>query len=246
MVLCDFFCEVAEGIGNALHSAVDSLSGVLSGIGKAIEGVCEKIGGEGILFIGLIATSLLIPGIGIPEILSLIQVVAEMAKVLGVNEGEDTPEELGMKIEIADKKPEDFDSTSEYIKYLNEQVTLEDGAAENLSVEEKVKYGSMGAALNIKAIEEKYNVGMSQEFLSDVSKMKMSSEEVAKYVEEFSENGIKNMQDMSDYLRDKPLETDRNKVSDSMIEAMSELYPECSPDEIEQKLVDMKVGVSEE
>ena len=184
----DFIGGLFEGVGNVLHSAVDALTGVVKDIGNAIEGLCQKIGGEGIMLIGLIATSILIPGIGIPELLTVIQVVAEAAKLLGANKGEDSPEELGMKAEIADKKPEDFDSISEYIDYLNEQVSLEEGASENLSPEEKAKYGSMGAALNIKAIEEKYNVGMSQEFLSDVSKMKMTSEEVSQYIKEFSEN----------------------------------------------------------
>ena len=244
--LGDFFSGIAEGVGNALHAAVDGLSNLVSGIGRGIEELCDKIGGEGILLIGLIAVSILIPGVGLPEILALIQVVGEVAKILGVNEGGDTPEELGMKIEIADKKPEDFDSTSNYIKYLNEQVTLEEGATDQLSPEDKVKYGSMGAALSIKAIQEKYNVGMSQEFLTDVSKMKMSAEEVAKYVEEFSKNEIGDMKDMSDYLRDKPIETDRNTVSDSIIKALGNLYPECSSEEIEQKLADMKAGITEE
>ena len=228
----DFIGGLFEGVGNVLHSAVDALTGVVKDIGNAIEGLCQKIGGEGIMLIGLIATSILIPGIGIPEL-------------LGANKGEDSPEELGMKAEIADKKPEDFDSISEYIDYLNEQVSLEEGASENLSPEEKAKYGSMGAALNIKAIEEKYNVGMSQEFLSDVSKMKMTSEEVSQYIKEFSENGIDNMQDMSDYLKDKNTSADRNKVADSMIKAMSELYPECSSEELEQKLVDMGAQLTE-
>lgn len=241
----DFIGGLFEGVGNVLHSAVDALTGVVKDIGNAIEGLCQKIGGEGIMLIGLIATSILIPGIGIPELLTVIQVIAEAAKLLGANKGEDSPEELGMKAEIADKKPEDFDSISEYIDYLNEQVSLEEGASENLSPEEKAKYGSMGAALNIKAIEEKYNVGMSQEFLSDVSKMKMTSEEVSQYIKEFSENGIDNMQDMSDYLKDKNTSADRNKVADSMIKAMSELYPECSSEELEQKLVDMGAQLTE-
>ena len=140
-MLGDLIGEFFEGIGNALHSAVDALTGVVKEIGNAIEGLCQKIGGEGIMLIGLTAMSILIPGIGIPELLTVIQIVAEVAKLLGVNKGEDSPEELGMKAEIADKKPEDFDSISEYIDYLNEQVSLEEGASENLSPEEKAKYG---------------------------------------------------------------------------------------------------------
>ena len=113
MGLGEFIGGLFEGVGNVLHSAVDALTGVVKDIGNAIEGLCQKIGGEGIMLIGLIATSILIPGIGIPELLTVIQVVAEAAKLLGANKGEDSPEELGMKAEIADKKPEDFDSISE-------------------------------------------------------------------------------------------------------------------------------------
>ena len=236
----DFFTGVGSALSEGLSTVLEGVSGLAREIGNGIKSLCDKIGSEELALIGCIAIAILIPGFGLPEILTLIQIVAEVAKILGVNSGEDSSEELGMKTEVADKKPEDFESTEAYIKYLNDEVKLEDGALENLSEIDKAKYGAMGAALNIKAIEEKYDVSLSPDFLRDVTIMKLSSEEIAQFIDTFKEKDITKMQEMTDYLREKPIEEERGKVSDSMIEALSQLYPECSENEIEEKLVEMK------
>lgn len=251
MGISDFFSGVGSffsGIGSALNEGlktmVDGLTGIAKTIGDSIKAMCETLGSEGLALIGCIAISLIIPGFGLPEIITLIQLVGEVAKFLNIG-GEDSPEELGMKAEIAECKPEDFDKIEEYIKYLNEEVTLDKGAVENLSEIDKVKYGAMGAALNIKAIEEKYNINMSPDFLRDVTIMKLSGEEVASYVESFKDNGINKMQDMTDYLRGKPIETEKSVVSESMLDVMKNLYPEKNSEQLESKLVSMQDELSE-
>lgn len=246
---CSFVGDVISGVGSALSGGLsiiaDGLTGIAATIGNSIKELCETIGSEGLAVIGCIAMAILIPGFGLPEILLLIQCISEVAKILGVNKGEDSPEELGMKTEIAEKKPEDFDSIEEYIKYLNEEVELEEGAAEKLSEQDKVKYGAMGAALNIKALEEKYNINLSPDFLRDITIMKMTSEEVASCIDKMKENGITKMQDMTDYLRDKEIESEKSSVSGSIIDAMEELYPELSKEELEVKLCEMRKELEE-
>ena len=227
-------------MAGGLSMLCDGLVGIASTIGAGIKSLCEEVGSEGLALIGCIAMSILIPGFGLPEILTLIQCIAEVAKILGVNEGEDTPEELGMKTEIAERKPEDFDSTEQYIKYLNEEVELEKGSVEKLSEIDKAKYGAMGAALNIKAIEEKYDISLSSDFLRDVTMMKMTSEEISEYITKFKENGVTKMQDMTDYLRDNPIETEKSKISNTMMDALSEVYPELSEEDLAVKIEEMR------
>ena len=153
-----FVGDVISGVGSflseGLSMAVGALTGIAETIGNGIKSLCESVGSEALALIGCIAMSILIPGFGLPEIFAIIECIAQVAKILGVG-GEDSPEELGMKTEIADKKPEDFDTIQDYIKYLNEEVKLDKDAVDNLSEVDKAKYGAMGAALNIKAIEEK-------------------------------------------------------------------------------------------
>ena len=237
--VCDCFSSVVETFCNGISLVVDGLAGVARMIGDGIKAICDKIGTEGMLLIGSIALSLIIPGFGLPEILSLIQIVGQIAKMFKVG-GEDSPEELGMKTEIADKKPDDFETTEEYLKYLNEEVKLESGAVDKLTPEEKAKYGLIGASLDIKAIQEKYHIELSPDFLRDVTIMKMSGEEVGTYVKDFSEKGITKMQDMTDYLRGNPIDSEKRTISTGMLETMSSLYPEMSEEQLEERLSEME------
>lgn len=242
----DFFSGVCDFVGSAFETfcdgvslVVDSLSGLARTIGDGIKAICDKIGTDGMLLIGSIALSLIIPGFGLPEILTLIQIVGDVAKTLHVG-GEDSPEELGMKTEIAEKKPDDFETTEEYLKYLNEEVNLDPREVKNLTPEDRAKYGLVGASLDIKALQEKYHIELSPEFLRDVTLMKISGEEVGTYTKNFSEKGITKMQDMTDYLRGNAVNSDKSTISSSMLDTMRKLYPELSEDELESKLSDME------
>jgi len=235
---CDFVSSAFSTFCDGVSLVVDSLSGLARTIGDGIKAICDKIGTEGMLLIGSIALALIIPGFGLPEILTLIQIVGQVAKMLNVG-GKDSPEEIGMKSEIAEKKPDDFETTEEYLKYLNDEVELDPKATENLSAEDRAKYGLIGAAFDIKAIQEKYQIELSPEFLRDVTLMNMSGEEVGSYVKKFSEKGITKMQDMTDYLRGEAIDTDKSKVSSTVLDTMKSLYPELSDDQLESKLAEM-------
>ena len=236
--VCDFVSSAFSTFCNGVSLVVDSFTGLARTIGEGIKDICEKIGPEGMLLIGSIALALIIPGFGIGEILTLIQIVGQVAKMLNIG-GEDTPERLGMKSEIADKKPDDFENTEEYIKYLNDEVELDPKATDNLSKEELAKYGLIGVALDIKAIQEKYHIELSPDFLRDVTLLKMSGEEVGNYIKDFSEKGIYKMQEMTDYIRGEAIENDKSKVSSTILETMKSLYPELSEDQLESKLAEM-------
>ena len=246
MGFSDFFSGACSFVGNAFNAfcngvslVLDSFSGVAKAIGEGIKGICDAIGTEGIMLIGSIAFALIIPGFDIFEIISLIQVVGKIAQMLNVG-GEDSPEELGMKSEIAEKKPDEFASTEEYINYLNTKVKLEPDAIDKLTDVERAKYGLIGSALDIKAIQEKYNIELSPDFLRDVTIMKIPDEEVGKYVKDFSEKGITKMQEMTDYLREKPIDNDKRIISSSILETMSSLYPELNNEQLQDKLCGME------
>ena len=147
-----------------------------------------------------------------------------------------------MKVEQADKKPEDFDSIEEYITYLNNEITLDDNKVENLSDEEKAKYTTMGIGINVLAIQEKYgDVTVSPEFLMEVSRLKMTGEQVKNYIDSFKESGIQNMQDMTDYLKGKDTVAEKSSVSDSIINGLEKNYPGLEKEELEEKLESLRM-----
>jgi hypothetical protein len=97
----------------------------------------------------------------IKEVTSLISSVAEL---LGLKDEDGSSEELGLKSEIADRKPEDFDSREEYISYLRDDVELDKYDREKLNNENlKEKYTAKGLNIEMGAINEKMDVNLGIE-----------------------------------------------------------------------------------
>lgn len=218
-----------------------AISSVCSSICSAISSVCSSLGG-----LGGLATlaSALIPGVGLPEIVLAVQlicaIVSAVAEALGLTEDE-TPEELGMAAENAELKPEDFDSTEAYIAYLREEAKkIDKDQIANLSEVDKVKYQALGTAITIKGIEEKYGMNVPAEFWTTAKDMELKGEEVKTYLDTFKKNGIEDMGDMSAYLKGEDTKSDASAVSDSMMEALGEMYPELSKSELDDKLTEME------
>lgn len=236
------------GLFSAIGGALSSIgSAICSGISSA----CSAIGGalfSGAGGIASLATGLVgtILGPTLPEILIAIHVVgaivSAIAEVLGLKDKEETPEELGMKAEAADKKPEDFDSTESYIEYLRNEVQVDKSKLENLKDEDKIKYGAIGSAIYIKGIEEKYQMSMPAEFWTTVADLKMDGKEVKAYIDNFKEHDINDMSDMSGYIKRNLAEgKDRGKISDAMIDALKEINPGVSEDELYGRLNSLNV-----
>ena len=97
----------------------------------------------------------------IKEVTSLISSVAEL---LGLKDEDGSSEELGLKSEIADRKPEDFDSREEYISYLRDDVELDKYDREKLNNENlKEEYTAKGLNIEMGAINEKMDVNLGIE-----------------------------------------------------------------------------------
>lgn len=231
-----------------LGSIASSFCGALSAVGSAfcsgISGICSAIGGA--LFSGAGGVASIVAGIvgtaidmtGISTIFRAVgAIVGRIAEFLGLKEPEEKPEELGMKAEEADKKPEDFDSTEAYIAYLREEVELDRMKIKGLSDTERVKYAAVGTGLYIKGIEEKYGIQAPGEFWRTVAELNLKGDEVRAYIEAFKEKGVESMKDMSDYIKGKPLEsnTEPGDVSSAILDGLKQIYPEMTDQELMEK-----------
>ena len=238
-----------------------SLAGAISSVGSAIcsgiSSVCSAVGGA--LFTGsggiaALATAIIGPVVASPEvalIMVAIQAVASIvcaiAESVGLKDKNETPEELGMKAQKAEKKPEDFDSTQKYIEYLRNEVELDKKQIEKLSQEEKAGYAAVGTSLYIKGIEEQYGIKAPGEFWRTAADLELGSEDVKKYMETFKEHGIKDMADMNDYLKGfAPASgVQPRQVSDCIIEGLKKIYPEMGEEGLYEKLNEMSLKVSQ-
>ncbi len=229
--------SIGHAIGNAISSICGAIGGALSHAATAISGFVDKIGPIG---------HVLFPELDLIELICNVAgaVASAIAEALGIKEPEqDDPEELGMKAKIAEKKPEDFDSTEEYIKYLHNEVKLDEEKKLNISAEEKAAYSAIGTSLYLDASAEKLGIekgSITPDFLLDCAKVKMDSEQIIATIKSLKENGL-NPQAMSDYMHNN-LETvkERKEVGAALSDAFKETQPELSNMEIADKLNKMQ------
>lgn len=233
-----------------------AIGGFISSVGSAIIGVCETVGGvlktaaEGICnFAGNIIEKgkELFPEIEpLRVILDVVgTVVSKIAEFLGIKkEEQDSPEELGLKTEEADKDLSDFESTQEYIDYLHNEVKVDEAKKKSLSPEQRAAYCTIGSSLYLDASAEKLGIekgDITADVLLDCAKLKMDAEEIVAAINKLKEEGLK-PQNMSDYLHNSSEATfeDKKKVGSAMMAAFKEVDPELSDSDIVDKLSEMR------
>ena len=149
-------------------NSMEGLSGVLDNILKILSKITPEL---------------------IKEVTSLISSVAEL---LGLKDEDDSSEEIGMKSEKADRKPEDFDSREEYINYLRDDVELDKYDREKLSNENlKEKYSAKGLDIEMGAINEKIGVKLGLEDYVMMAKAGINKvQDFMTIVDTFKEKGV--------------------------------------------------------
>ena len=237
--------SLASGVCSIARGICSSIAGALGGtaLGGAISSFITKIG-------------VVMPGLDvISAIFIIVDIVCKIAEALGLKEKDkDEPDELAMK---DDMKPDDFDSTEEYIKHLQQDIQLtkeEKEKLENMSPEERAAYKATGTYLYAKCCNEKLGfdkeglknpelVGLTVEVLTDLSKIQdiLSPSEFVVYNKHLQRNNM-GMKEFSDYLhnRSENLSTDE-KVRDSLIDAMKEISPDISEKAINEKIYGMNL-----
>lgn len=250
-----FFSSIGSAFSNAFSSVCSCVGRICSGIAGALGGTV--LGGAISNFITKIGV--VIPGLDIiSAIFMIVDIVCKIAEALGVKEKDkDEPDELAMKAEKDDKKPEDFESTEAYIKHLHEDIQLSKEEKEklnNMSPEEKAAYRATGAYLYAKACNEHLGfdttglknpelVGLTVEVLADLSKIQhiLSPSDFVVYTKCLQANGM-GVKEFSDYLhnRSRDLPTDE-KVQESITDAIKKLNPDITQGEINQKLYAMNI-----
>lgn len=227
-----FLGAVAGAIGSAIGTVLSGASAICSALGGVV-------GALGSTFCTSLAAGITALGVGISDVLTVIMVVAKVvswiAEKLGLTTEEEQPEDLGMKAEQAEKKPEDFDSIEEYIKYLREEVEIDKEKMEKLSPEEKAKYAAVGSAILVQGIEEKYKMQLPAEFWCTVVDKNMDKEQIKCLLDTFKEKGMTDMKDLDDYLNNRKIEsgTPRSEISDTIIEAIKKQNPGISQEDID-------------
>ena len=250
------FGSIVSGISSAVSSVCRCVSSVCSGIAGVLGG--SSLGKAVSSFVSKIGVAL--PGLNIVStIITVANIVSGIAEVLAIKEQDkDAPDELALKAEKCDEKPEDFASTEAYIKHLHENVKLSKEETrerfDNMSREERTAYRAVGTYLYAKACSERLGFdkeglrnpelkGITSDILADLSKLQhsISPSEFVMYSKYLMSNGL-GMKDFSAYLhnRSTDLSTDE-KVQSALTDAIKEMNPGIAQGEINQKLYAMNI-----
>lgn len=178
-----------------LFSAIGS---VCSAVCSAVSSVCSSIGGAIMGGIGSLA-----PVIS-PWLSIAVAVISVLAEIFTEKPKEEKPEELGMKAEQADKKPEDFDSINDYIEYLRQEIKVDAAKLENLSKEERMKYQAVGLGLYVKNIEEKQGMKLDPAFLKvvpEIINLGYSAQDIGNLMQSMKKNGVSDMKMYPEFMK---------------------------------------------
>lgn len=128
-----------------------------------------------------------------PELIKgVTELISSVADLLGLKDKDDSSEELGLKSEIADRKPQDFDSREEYVSYLRDNIELNKYDREKLNDEDlKEEYIVKGLDIEMGAINEKMDVNLGIEDYVMMAKAGINKvQDFMAIVDTFKEKGV--------------------------------------------------------
>lgn len=128
-----------------------------------------------------------------PELIKEVkELISSVAELLGLKDEDDNSEELGLKSEKADRKPEDFDSREEYMSYLKDDVELDNYDREKLNDRGlKEKYSAKGLDIEMGAINEKMGVNLGLEDYVRLAKAGINKvQDFMIIIDTFKEKGV--------------------------------------------------------
>ena len=221
-----------DGVENFVSSAVSCIGSAISSV---FSGCCSVLGSVGKKAFDLIIKP---PSLDIFKV--IVKAVTWIAEKLGLKTPEETPEELGDRAMQAEKKgikPENYESTKEYIRNIRENTTFDQKAFDKLTPQEKLERESLGTSIYTKGIEEDMKMELPAEFLVDIGKMNLTGAQLEQFIAAFKKYGFTTMQPMSQYLRGNLDPGQVSKAGSAMKEATAMQSPGLSREEINAKIL---------
>ena len=216
---------VSSAFSSVCSAAVSLVSSAVSAKGSAVSGLAGNLLKMASPYLGLITA-----------------VVEIISQLLGITKEGESSEELGDKAMRADKIPEDFDTTAEYITYLREEVEFDKDEFDKLSDEEKLARSAVGTAISMKGINETKGFEVSLGTWTSMAKLYdkgiLNNDTVNGFLDEFKEN----QEELNGYVNKEIKGAKGVEVAGKMAEAYQKLEPELSSEAINDKVLNSKIG----
>lgn len=228
------FGLIGAFFGSVASFVVGSVSSAISALASSVGGVITSFAGSTVQLISSIS------GISLDQLGAVFDyigtIVHALTEFLGI-ESEQDPTILGYKAGLSGTKIDNFDSYEEYIKYLKNEVEIDDQKFNALKAEEKFAYGSIGISLEAKAVEEKLGVEITPEFLSTMALIKLGSDvtintkEFVSIMQGLKEHNISSTEDVVEYFEGRG-ESDRVSTGLKLHDIFEKIFPSSNVSDI--------------
>ena len=249
-----FFSGVGSGIRSFCSGVASALTGAISTVGnlasKAISTFFSGVAGKAVGFLKVvngIMTGPLGPILG-PIVIDLlvkaiVKIVSKIAEENEVVEKNERPEEIGYRLEEADKHEEwkrrdEFKSFKEYYAYLKEQIPAEEIDAGRLK-ENFGAYAVLGMQAEVNALEEKLNIRIPKTSLIEIGRSAMEIKEVQAFIRAFDELGYKNLS-ISEYLKGTLPAGELERITAALLDSLKFYFPERTERDLLTRLNEMR------
>lgn len=213
------------------------IGSAISAVASAVTSACSAIGG----FIAKAAPIV----VEIAKCLPVVgEIITAIGKILEILSEDAKPEELGAAMQQCDKKPEDFESTKEYIKYLEEEIKAgRVDCSVNKDKHISAANAALGAFITLEGVKEQYNQ-IDLSFFKDVGQKyldgKLNAQEVKSIIDTADKDGI-NPQEVGKYIAgEKPENIDSAKST--LQDALKTANPSLSDNDLGNRIKDVLQG----
>jgi len=215
--------------------------GFWSSVGGCIGSVCSAVG-SCVSAVGsvLASSAQLLVSVAGAYLGPVVNVISAVAQMLGVFKKEDDPEDLGRRAAISDKKPEDFDSTEQYIEHLRNDIQIDKEKMKKETDIDKAAYQAIGAGIAVKGISEKKGFDIPMEAWVTFAKLGMENKE--KEVNALLDDFKGDIGKVSEYAEGKLSAKEEMVVGDRLVDCYKKLEPSMSEAEIERKVMQLETG----
>lgn len=242
-----------KACAGAAWSGIKSVgSAAVSFAGSAISAFGKMIGGKAGAFMSLVGGvvsgplgGILGPIIGQIIIKVLVKAVEKLAKMLGIIKEEDNTEELGYRIEEANKEEnkhwkqkEDFDTLPEYYDYLKKQIPDEKINYDRLK-QNRDYYAVVGMAAETASIEQELKITLPPTFMFEAAKSRMEAEEIRAFADAFRGLGYDSVE-VLDYFKGRLSFGESKRITEAIISSLKVYYKDKTESELYTRLGEMQ------
>ena len=209
-------CAVGSAVASFVGSVGSAIASMGSGICSAFTSIASAIGptlaniGKAVVegFKGFIAR---FPELGIDQIKTLIEttmkIVHKVMDFLGLNKHQMEQEEIGERaMQHPEIKPEDYDTTEEYIDKLHESEYKKGEHPKGVSKDVwRAMCAAVGTGIEIKAVSEKMQMATPLTFFADCAKAGLAAKDIVNgkgggVLERMKDKGVADTAEFSRYL----------------------------------------------